>query len=133
MSKRNVYHDHIDPEYQRWGQKYPRFPGVAECMRLIRAGKAKGAWADIILWELAEHAAVCLPELIETYRNEPRGDVRLYVMMALEIAQLSESVPFLVGVLHDNDPNLTPYAERALKGINTPEARTALWQATHLD
>jgi hypothetical protein len=133
MSKRNVYRDHMDPEYQRWGRKYPRFPGIAECARLIRAGKAKGAWADIIAQELAEHAAACLAELIQTYRTDPSDGVRLYMMMALEIAQLPESVPFLIEVLHDGNPMFTRYAERALQSINTPEARTALWNATHDD
>lgn len=124
--------DYIDPEYQRWRRKYPRFPGVTECARLIRSRKAKGAWADIIAGELAQHASACLPDLIEMYRNDPSNNVRLYVMMALDIAMIPMSVPFLAEVLRGGDPIFTPYAERALKGINTPEARTALWEATHV-
>ena len=129
MGKRSRYRDHIDPEYQRWGRRYPRFPGVAECTSLIRAGKARGAWADIIAFELAENAATCLAELIETFRDDPSGDVRLYVMMALDIAHVPASVPFLAEVLRDADSRYVPYAERALRGINTSEARTALWNA----
>jgi hypothetical protein len=52
-------------------------------------------------------------------------------MMALDMARLPEAVPFLAQVLRDGDPNLTHYAERALMGINTPEARTVLWEITH--
>jgi len=129
MGKRNRYRDHVDPEYQRWGRRYPRFPGVAECASLILAGKASGAWADIIAFELAENAGICLAELIETFRNDPGGDVCLYVMMALDIARVPASVPFLVEVLREADPCYVPYAERALRGINTPEARTVLWNA----
>jgi hypothetical protein len=129
MGKRNRYRDHVDPEHQRWGRRYRSFPGVAECARLIRSGKARGAWADIIAFELAENAASCLAELIETFRNESGGDVRHYVMMALEIARLPPSVPFLAEVLREADPRFVPYAERALRAINTPEARTALWTA----
>jgi hypothetical protein len=131
MGKRNRYRDHIDPEYQRWGRKYPRFPGVEECARLIRAGKARGAWADIIAYELAENASHCLPTLIDTFRSDSSDDVRLYVMMAVEVAKLPESVPFLAEVLHGRDPRFTPYAERALRELNTPEARTVLWNASH--
>jgi hypothetical protein len=129
MGKRTRYRDHIDPEHQRWGRKYPRFPGVAECARLIRAGKARGTWADIIAYELAENANLCLPDLIETFRSDSSEDVRLYLMMALETARLPESVPFLAEVLHDGNPRFTPYVERALRNINTPEARTVLWKA----
>jgi hypothetical protein len=130
MGKRNRYRDHIDPEHQRWGRTYPRFPGVAECAHLIRDGKARGSWADIIAYELAENAGTCLAELIETFRNDPSGDVRLYVMMALDIARVPASVPFLSEVLREGDPHYVPYAEQALRGINTPEARTALWNTS---
>jgi hypothetical protein len=125
------YGRHADPEYQRWRRKYPRFPGVDECARLIRAGKDRGLWADIIVYELAENAGNCLPALIDTFRNDSSYGVRLYVMMALEIAGLHESVSFLAEVLRDGDPRFTPYAERALHRINTREARTSLWKASH--
>jgi hypothetical protein len=129
MGKRNRYRDHVDPEYRRWGRRYPRFPGVAECASLIRAGKARGAWADIIAFELAENAEACLVELIETFRSDPGNDVGLYIMMALDIARVPASVPFLVEVLREANPGYVPYAERALQGINASEARTAHWNA----
>ena len=131
MGKRSRYRDHMDPEYQRWARRYPRFPGVAECARLIRARKARGAWADIIASELAENATHCMSDLIAAFRTDPSEDVRVYVMMALESARLPESVPFLAEVLQDGNPRVTPYAERALRNINTPEARTMLWKAGH--
>lgn len=126
------YRDHIDPEYRRWGEAYPRFPGVAECARLIRSRKAKGAWADIIVHELAANAADCLPELIAAYREGSSDDVLTYVMMALDIARLPESVPFLEEIVRRGDDRYTPYAKRALKSIDTREARTALWNAEHI-
>src|SRR5262249_14087950 len=129
MGKRNRWRDHIDPECQRWGQKYPRFPGVAECARLILARKAKGAWVDIIVQELAENAASCLQDLVDAFLNHPGGDVRLYVMIALDIARSPEAVPFLTEVMREGDSILAGYAESALRGIDTSEARKALWQA----
>ena len=131
MGRRTRYRDHIDPEYRRWGHKYSRFPGAGECANLIRTGKARGAWADIIASELSENAAHCLPDLIELFRSDSSDDVRLYVMMAVENAGLPEAVPFLADVLHAGNSRFTPYAERALRNINTPEARTVLWNATH--
>lgn len=131
MGKRNRYRDHIDPEYQRWGREYPSFPGVSECARLIRNRKARGAWADIIAYELAENAADCLPELIATFRTDPSESVQLHVMMALDIAHLPESVSFLAEVLNAGHPQFTPYAERALKAVDTPESHSALWKARH--
>jgi len=131
MGKRKRYRDHTDPEYQRWGREYPRFPGVAECARLIRTGKARGAWADIIAHELAENAALCLPELIETFRTDSSEDVRLYVMMALDIARVPESVSFLAEVLQGGSQRFMPYAKSALMGIDTPESRSVLWKAAY--
>jgi hypothetical protein len=131
VGKRDKYRDNLDPEYRRWGRKYPRFPGVAECARLIRAGKARGLWADIIADELACHANLHFPELIETFRTDSSDRVRLFVMMALEMSRLPESIPFLAEVLRQGNPAFTPYAERGLRDLNTPEARTALWEATN--
>jgi hypothetical protein len=73
-----------------------------------------------------------LAELIETFRNEPGEDVRRYVLMALDIARVPASVPFLAEVLREADPRLVPYAERALRTLDTPEARTAVWKAKRL-
>src|SRR5262245_6016074 len=131
MGKRARFHDHLDPAYQEWGRKYPRFPGVAECVRLINEHKARGVITDIIVFELAEHAASCLPDLIQAFRDNPSGDVRMFVLMALEIARVPESVEFFGEVLRDGDPRYQPYALRALKDIDTRESRTLLWQATH--
>jgi len=130
MGKRNRYRDHIDPEHQRWGRTYSRFPGVTECTRLIRDGKARGSWADIIVYELAENAGECFAELVEAFRTDPSESVRLYVMMTLDMARLPESIPFLAEVLREGDPRFTPYALGALNGINCRESRTALWEVT---
>jgi hypothetical protein len=131
MAKRGRHSHHLDPGYEQWERKYPRFPGVAECARLIRAGKARGPVAEIIVHELAENAVPCLPELIDVFHTDPSGDVRMYVMMALDIARPPEAVSFLAEVLRDGDPRFAHYAESALQALATREARTALWKAKH--
>jgi hypothetical protein len=119
----------MDPDQQRWGKQYPRFPGVAECVRLILAKKARGIWAENIVHELAENAEACLPELIAAYRDTSSDDVTKYVMMALDIARPPAAIPFLSEVLRDGNETDRYYARTALNGINTREARIALRNA----
>lgn len=125
--------DYIDPELLRWERKYPRFPGVAECVRLICSGMAHGVWADIIGAELVEHAAECLDELIAAYRDAPDSHLRFYVLMALEIALVPESVPFLVDVLRAEGQRDAEYARRTLAAIGAREARVARFSMSNDD
>jgi hypothetical protein len=129
MTNRDRYRDHVDPEYRRWGRTYRTFPGVEECARLIRDRKATGAWADIVAFELAYNASDHLNELISAFRDHESDDVALYVLMALELAALPASVEFLSSVLRNGNVKFMPYAQRALRAIDTKEARTALFNA----
>lgn len=131
MGNETDYRRHIDPEYRRWGRKYPRFPGVAECVRLLRSGKVRGAWVNIIAHELAAHAAECLPELIGVFRSDEGEWVRLMVFMAVAEARLPQAIPFLAEVARERHPQYTPYAVRGLSAIDTSESRAALWEVTH--
>ena len=129
MGKRDRYRDHFDPEYKRWGRTYRSFPGVDECARLILDRKATGAWADIVAYELAENARDHLDELINAFHDHVSDDVAIYVLMALEMATLPASVDFLSRVLRDRNAKFLPYAERALKAIDTKESRIVLYNA----
>jgi hypothetical protein len=129
MGKRDRYRDHVDPEYRRWGRTYHSFPGVDECAGLILDRRATGAWADIIAYELAENASEHLNEFINAFRLHESDDVALYVLMALELAALPASVDFLSSVLREGNPTFKPYAQRALRAIDTKESRTALFTA----
>lgn len=134
MAQQINYAKHVDPEYRRWGREYPRgFPGIAECVRLIQDGKSRGAWADIIAWELAAHAEVCLTELTAAFNGDKTGEVKLYLLTALEDAAPVSAIPFLVNVMRDADSRLHLYAERTLLKINTRESRIALRQAGRTD
>lgn len=130
MTNRDRYRDHVDPEYRRWRRKYRRFPGVAECVRLIRDRKATRAWADIVAFELADNAIDHLNELIRAFRDHESDEVGLFVLMALEMAALPASVEFLSSVLRDGNVRFVPQARRALQAIDTRESRVALLNAS---
>ena len=132
MGKPVDYRDHIDPEYRRWGSKYPRFPGVAECVRLLQTRKLRGAWRDIVFFELVANAQDCLPELIAAFRSEDNECVRLMVLSAITEARLAEAIPFLADVVRERHPQFASYAEQGLTEMGTREARTALWEAMHV-
>ena len=131
MGKRNRYQDCEDPEYRRWGRTYHTFPGVNECVRLILQRKAKGAWADIIAFELAENARAHLNDLIDAFRvHEHKSEhVALFILMALEMAALPESADFLSEVLNRGTITFVPYARRALIAIDTKTSRTVRFNA----
>ena len=119
---------HIDPEYDRWFQKYPTFPGVAKCVELLKRPNVRGAWRDIICWQLKEHAAQHLEELMSAIRADENAGIRLMLMGALEEAAVPESLPLWKEYLQSGNDEERQYAERALKAINTKEARRLLWE-----
>src|SRR5262245_6870941 len=95
------YRNHSDPEHSRWGRKYPRFPGVAECVRSRPSTKGRGAWVDIIFYELTVHASECLPELVVAFRSEKNEWVQRMVLMAITEARLHEAISFLAELARD--------------------------------
>jgi len=125
------YHNHICPDHQRWGRTYPKFPGLEECVRLILSGKATGAWADLVAYELAEHADQNMPQMIALFYEHQQDRVSTYMMMAFDTAALPASVDFLESVLQSGDERFTPYARSGLVTIDTKESRTALFRADH--
>lgn len=120
--------DLVDPEWQRWIAKYPKGPSIAECVRLLHTHNVGGVWNDFISFALADHAENSLPELIDAFRNEEEV-VAVYVMMAIEMAKPPAAIPFLADVLKEGDVRFTPYAERALKEMDTRESRRVLWES----
>ena len=69
MSHKTMVKKHIDPECERWDRKFPRFPGVAKCVELLRSGNVRGTWVDIICDELTTHAHESVQEIIDEARE----------------------------------------------------------------
>ncbi len=126
-------HRHIDPEYERWFQNYPKFPGVAKCVELLKQTNVTGAWVDIICWQLEEHAAENLGELTIALHAEESAAIRSILMQALEKAALPESLPLWAEFLQSPNIGEQQYAVRALQAINTKEARRLLWEARQIN
>lgn len=120
--------EHLDPEYVRWRKRYPRFPGVAECFRVLHRHNVHGAWLDIIEYELVDHATECLQELIDAYRSEDSDCYRRYALWAIANTRLPAAIPFLAEVAKGPNDFFSEIAMDSLAEINTKESRTVLWE-----
>jgi HEAT repeat protein len=119
----------VDPEYERWKRKYPKFPGVAKCVDLLRSPNVHGSWVNIICAELQENASKIGKELVDAFRTETDIGVRRILLGVIAEAKILEALPTLVENLKSPDESLRYWAIEGLKGLNTPEARRALWEA----
>jgi hypothetical protein len=117
-----------DPELQQWRKEHPKFPGVAECIRLSMEPRTRGAVREIIHQELVANADRNLADLITAYESGSDHTGRV-VLMALEDARLPSSIAFLGEVLKCGNQVHSTYAERSLHAINTAEARAILWHS----
>jgi HEAT repeat protein len=120
--------EHLDPEYVRWRKKYRRFPGVAECFRVLHGRNVNGALKEIIECELIDHASECLQELIDVYRSEDDDYYRRYAFWAIAKSRLPEAIPFLAEVAKEPNDFFSEIAMDSLAEINTKESRTVLWE-----
>lgn len=120
-----------DPVYVRWKQKHPQFPGVSECVRVLRLPGTTGSLVDIVIGELQDNAAQHASELIAAFQTEPNERIRHILMGILAEARLPEALPLLVEHLHSTDEQLQHWAAEGLRLLDTPMARKALWEAGH--
>lgn len=118
----------VDPEQERWLKKYPHFPGVGECVMLLKCSNVSGTWVDIICEELTAYAGENAVELIAAVRTEPEEGVKALLLAALAEAGLPEAVPVLAENLTSAQDRLRYWAKLGLKKIGTKEARTLLWE-----
>jgi hypothetical protein len=120
----------VDPEYRRWKNKYPKFPGVAKCVELLRRGNVRGTWVDTICAELQENAADHAAELIAAFRDAESGSpLRRTLLGIISEARLPQALPVFVENLGSEDESLQHSSEQGLRALNTRESRKALWEA----
>lgn len=116
-----------DPEFERWKRKYPDFPTLLECERLVLLVNAKGLWIDLIVEGIAARAEFLFIELVDSDERNVEYRFSLLILMALELAAIPESVAFLVDVAMSAGADRSRWARSALVSIDTRESRTALF------
>lgn len=120
--------DSVDPEMARFYEVYPRFPGVQLLLTLLRSGKAKGTWLDILCGELGEHAAETADELIAACQSETEEWVQAILLSVIAETGLPEFTALLTENLSADSESLRYWAKVGLEKTNAKEARTILWQ-----
>ncbi len=118
-----------DPVYTRWKRQHPRFPGVANCVELLRRRNVKGELVEILCAELRDQAAGHAAELVAACSAERDERVRRILFGVLCEAKLPAAFPVFVEHLRSDDESLRYWSEQGLRALNTPDARKALWQA----
>jgi hypothetical protein len=130
MESQIDYRQHLDPEYRRWSNRYPQFPGLAECLQLLKSNTLSDEWVDIIGGELAHHAKDCLPDLLTAFEAEIDPWIRLFLLMSLADARLKEAIPFLSQIVLSEKEPFVAYAQNALDALENSDSRTPYWKAT---
>lgn len=119
-----------DPEFDRWRRTYPRFPGVAKCVELLRSPNVQGAWIDIICQELTKHANEYPEELVSETRKELQDStgVGKTLLGVLADARLIEAQPLFEALLGSEDTTLHKYGLAGLKSLDTKQTRSMVWK-----
>ncbi len=123
--------EHVDG-YDRWRQRYPQFPGVAECVRLLHNHNTRGEYLEALCADLAANAAAAQGALFDAFRSEDDNWVKDVLIGAIVEAQLPVALPLFIEHLRSEDHSLRHWAVHGLAGLGTKEARTALWEARSL-
>ncbi|WP_432850568.1 HEAT repeat domain-containing protein [Amycolatopsis sp. CA-161197] len=80
--------------------------------------------------QLLPHAAEHLDELIERFEHEQDDHgLRCWLLELIAAAASPTALPILTAQLNGPDESLRDWAAVGLSKLNTPEARTLLWQA----
>ncbi len=119
----------IDPEYERWKRKYPKFPGIDKCVELLRSPNVRGAWIDIVCSEIEQYSKKDPSELIEAVNTAENSEVRNILLGILEGIASPEAVSVFAKILSSDKMDEHDYAISGLRRIDTKEARTVLWNA----
>jgi hypothetical protein len=104
-----------------------RFPGFKTCPAMMR--KRDPVTQEGGFHWLMPHAAEYVPELIEEFGREKDLGLRCWLLELGGAARSPAAFGFLAAQLRADNDRLRSWAIRALKDLDTPEARTLLWEA----
>ena len=115
--------------WDEWHQRYQRFPGVDYCVERLKHHNTKGELLDLVINVLEASAAEYAEDLLDAADKPDNGNIRRFLLMAIENAALEVAVPFWAQILSGPDDEERMYAERALALIDTNDARRFLWES----
>ncbi|SEO54736.1 HEAT repeat domain-containing protein [Actinacidiphila rubida] len=99
-----------------------------EAMRLMR--KRDPQQQEDGFHQLLPHAAEHLDELIQQFEHEQDDHgLRCWLLELIAAARSPAALPILAAQLNGPDESLPSRAAVGLSKLDTPEARTLLWQA----
>ncbi len=101
--------------------------GFKKCMAMMRKRNPM-TQEDGFHW-LLPHAGDYVHELIEEFGKEKDQGLRCWLLELVGSAKSPDAFGFLADQLRATDQGLRICAIRALKDLDTKEARTLLWQA----
>jgi len=119
----------VDPEYMRYRQSYPKFPGVSACVELLRRHNVKGEYLDDVMGDLQEHASTNIEDLLAAFRAETDSRVRTLLLSVIAETRSPAALPIFAEILLGDDEELQVWAARGLHVLNTKDARKLLWEA----
>jgi hypothetical protein len=119
----------VDPEYQRYRQSYPKFPGVSACVELLRNPNVKGAYLDGVMSDLQERASKNMEDILAAFRAETDSRVRTLLLSVIAETRSQAALPIFAEALLGDNEELQVWAARGLHVLDTPDARKLLWEA----
>jgi hypothetical protein len=117
------------PEYREWKRRYPTFPGVAECLGLLRRRQTGPGLGEVVQWELYANATDHADELIEAFRSEQDAHLRFVLLSILADARLPRAVPLFAEHLRSRDKLFRHLSIEGLCDLGTAKARKVLREA----
>lgn len=121
-----------DPEWARYQRKYPRFPGVEHCVKLLGGTRLRGTGIEFIMLQLEDHSSEHVTELISAIHTTEDDRVRALLVSALSKGDASgpEVLTLFEHMLWSDYSCTWSYATHGLRRLNTKDARRVLWRAS---
>ena len=106
------------------------YPGFKQCMKMMRSHEAETKEEGY--YSLLPHASEHIPELLAAFQAEQNHGLRCWLFELLGAARSPDLLPFLADALRGEDWALWVRAFRALRMLDTKEARRLMFEARSL-
>ena len=117
-----------DPEWIKFLERYPRFPGVKVFLDELCNHHHNGTWIDAFYSSLEDHAIDCIDEILEMFNEDLNFRERLTLLKLISHAALPKTLSILMRYAQSQDEDFRYWAIRGLQRMDTKESRCFLWQ-----